>query len=270
MIANFSNNSDNLMRLLEDFYNLTSMKICIWDPFGKELCYFPERFSPFCEALRRDPSLDEKCRECDISAMEKCRKSGKAVIYTCHAGLFEGVAPIVVNGNILGFIAIGQIKGDDSKPPEHILKISDLTNKYSSLPKIPQDKIYSALRIVEACAGYETLKEYLKGSSTGLNILLEEFIDSNLDENIDVSSLTKALKLSRSEIYELCKHYYSTTPADLIKKRRLEKAARLLETTNMKVSDIASSCGIPDYNYFSKVFKKHFKISPREYRNDHK
>lgn len=269
MITNFNNNG-SLDGLLRDFFNLTSMKICVYDHDGNELCYYPERLSPFCQSLRKNKRLDAKCIDCDKRATVKCRKSGEAMIYVCHAGLFEGLAPIVINGETVGFIAIGQIKGDSSVPSEYIGANQELQQKYDELPTIPQDKIYSALRILEACAGYEKLKEYLKDGTGSLEIRLEEFIERNIASELEVASLMNATSLSRSEIYEFCRHRYAMTPAELIKTRRLTKAAELLTSTDAKIADVAAKCGIPDYNYFSKVFKKHFDTSPREYRKNAK
>ena len=47
---------------------------------------------------------------------------------------------------------------------------------------------------------------------------------------------------------------------------RVKVACDLLRNTEDRVSDIATEVGIPDYNYFTKVFKKAMGVTPREYR----
>ncbi len=74
---------------------------------------------------------------------------------------------------------------------------------------------------------------------------------------------------SRKELYNIIKRAYDCTPAEFIKNRRLKYACELLQTTNNSVSKIAIMCGIEDYNYFSKIFKKELGIAPREYRKIH-
>ena len=49
----------------------------------------------------------------------------------------------------------------------------------------------------------------------------------------------------------------------------MKHAASLLEFTDMPISQIAEKVGINDPLYFSKKFKKHFGISPTEYKNTH-
>ena len=48
--------------------------------------------------------------------------------------------------------------------------------------------------------------------------------------------------------------------------RRLAYAAELLKTTDLSVAEIADRCGIGDYNYFSKIFRKVYNVSARDYR----
>ena len=47
---------------------------------------------------------------------------------------------------------------------------------------------------------------------------------------------------------------------------RLERAKRLLEETDFLIQDISRSVGYLDENYFVKVFRKRFRLSPSEYR----
>jgi YesN/AraC family two-component response regulator len=68
------------------------------------------------------------------------------------------------------------------------------------------------------------------------------------------------------EIYEIFKNTFNSTVADYVKKCRLKKAAELLKETSYSVNLIADKIGVPDYNYFSKIFKVAYGISPREFR----
>ena len=49
-------------------------------------------------------------------------------------------------------------------------------------------------------------------------------------------------------------------------KQRIDKARYLIITTDKKISDIANECGFNDMSYFSKTFKRYFKVSPTEYK----
>jgi len=56
------------------------------------------------------------------------------------------------------------------------------------------------------------------------------------------------------------------TATDYVNLRRGRMACRLLGTTQLQVQTIALRCGIPDVNYFSKLFKKYMGRTPKEYR----
>lgn len=68
-------NLQKMQELLQHFYNLTSIKICIYDNAENELCFYPEKFSPFCALLRTDPEMNERCKACDQRAFSECKKN---------------------------------------------------------------------------------------------------------------------------------------------------------------------------------------------------
>lgn len=128
------------------------------------------------------------------------------------------------------------------------------------------DKINSAIHILDACAGYEYLKTFVSDSDERIDVRIATYIEENLASNLSVSALCKKFRMSRSELYLFFREYFSSSVADFIKGRRLQKARQLLEQTRLPVGKIAKQCGIPDYNYFSKQFKKTFDISPSSWR----
>ena len=261
-----------LKQLLQDFYNLTSIKICIYDREGNELCYYPEKYSSFCSLLRSDKFMNESCNKCDSYAFSQCKISRERYTYTCHAGLLECVSPIVYGEEIIGYMVLGQVKAREYSDFSQIEKSlpfnmrKALSVQYATLPAIDMNKINSAVRIMDACAGYEYLKKAVRNNSSKIDLKLKEYIDEHLIEDLSVSKLCSNFHLSHSEIYSIFKEYFSSTPAEFIKTRRLNKSCELLTNTDLPIYKIAERCGIPDYNYYSKLFKRAYNISPALYR----
>jgi YesN/AraC family two-component response regulator len=56
------------------------------------------------------------------------------------------------------------------------------------------------------------------------------------------------------------------TLTEYITRERMQRACRLLSTTNLQIQTVALHCGIMDVQYFSKLFKKHIGKTPKEYR----
>ena len=52
--------------------------------------------------------------------------------------------------------------------------------------------------------------------------------------------------------------------------RRLEKSRELLNDTNLSIKEITASIGYNDQNYFSRLFKNKYGVSPTEYRSEKK
>ena len=265
-------NQDKILQLLKDFYNLVGLKACIYNSSGEELSFYPEKLSPFCKLLREDANMDKRCQECDSRAFEECRKTHKQHLYTCHAGLLECMSPIVYDKKIIGYMVLGQIKlkgNTDFDAICHRLpkeKLDGLRKRYDRLPTIELDKLNSAMRILDACTSYEYMKGLVDLSENKIDVAIEKYVDDNVAEDLSVPKLCSVFHLSHSEIYSIFKRYFKATPAEYIKARRLEKACEYLENTNLPINEICRRCGVPDYNYFSKIFKRAYGISPREYR----
>lgn len=254
-------NSQKMFELLRDFYLLTGIKICIYDKNENEIAYYPEKHTNFCKLIRKNKALEQKCLECDKYAFGQCRKTLKQYTYTCHAGLLECISPIVINDEIIGFVALGQV-------PSKIAPANfnnDIMEEYNKLPKLPFEKISAAINILDACAGYQYLKDIMSHND-GIEYSINEYISKHL--SCDIQDLLTEFSVSRNELYSIFKKYFGTTPHEYIKSKKINKALTLLKTTKLPVNEIAVKCGIPDYNYFSKIFKKEMNISPTEYRKN--
>ena len=72
--------------------------------------------------------------------------------------------------------------------------------------------------------------------------------------------------ISRSAFYKKFKSLSKHSINDLIKVKRLNKAATLLNESYMNISEICYECGFADPSYFTKVFKEHYHITPKDYQ----
>ena len=264
--------TEKFKTLLHDFYFLTGIKICIYDSAENEICYYPERLSAFCAALRRDGEMERRCTECDRNAFSVCKKTHRQHSYTCHMGLFECVSPVLYEDRIVGYIAVGQIRRDEEAGFSVVRaqlseeRAEQLKDSYEKLPLISREKIDAAVHILDACTGYEYLKTLVFSANNRLDARIGDYIERNIEEDLSVAKLCSEFCLSKTELYQLFREFFSDPVAEYIKKRRLEKACGLLQNTELPVHKVAKKCGIPDYNYFSKIFKKQYGMSPLGYR----
>lgn len=93
------------------------------------------------------------------------------------------------------------------------------------------------------------------------------YIDENLDKDISLRDVSDNLEVSYGYISRLFNMPNIGGFSSILRKKRLELAKRLLQTTNMKVYEVAFATGFKNGRYFSEVFKNETGLMPKEYRN---
>ena len=97
---------------------------------------------------------------------------------------------------------------------------------------------------------------------------LHAIIQQNLsDSEFSVEDIGKQIGLSRVQLYRKVKAMTGSSVVDLLRKARLVKAKRLLETRSMSVSEVAYDVGFSAPSYFTKCFKEEYGILPGEVGN---
>lgn len=88
---------------------------------------------------------------------------------------------------------------------------------------------------------------------------------SEYAQGITVKEIAGRLGLDRSYFSTIFSERVGTAPGEYLGNLRLNKAAELMTAYGERPSTAAFSVGYADVCHFSKVFKKHFGVSPREY-----
>ncbi|MGF3056453.1 helix-turn-helix domain-containing protein [Microbacterium sp. YY-01] len=94
-------------------------------------------------------------------------------------------------------------------------------------------------------------------------------IDLHLSNHPSTAELADRLGVSTSTLARRFKEATGTTVAGYVAQRRTERATQLLATTTQSVRDIASFVGYDDANYFVKVFRAEYGMTPTAYRDLH-
>ncbi len=97
---------------------------------------------------------------------------------------------------------------------------------------------------------------------------LHAIIQKNLsDSEFGVEDIGKQIDLSRVQLYRKVKAMTGSSVVDLLRKARLAKAKRLLESRSMSVSEVAYDVGFSAPSYFTKCFKDEYGMLPGEVGN---
>lgn len=95
-----------------------------------------------------------------------------------------------------------------------------------------------------------------------------EYIRNHYFEPIRVQDIADYLGINRSYLYTLFTEQLGTPPQTYLTNYRLSRGAELLSGTAYSIESIALSCGYPDPQLFSRLFKKHYGRTPTAYRKE--
>ena len=95
---------------------------------------------------------------------------------------------------------------------------------------------------------------------------LTEKIGSRPEQHWDFEKEARKLSVSYAHFRRLFEQFFKVPPGAFLLAARLEKAAALLGGTTLQIREIAHECGFEDEFYFSRIFKKYRKLSPKAYR----
>ena len=189
-----------------------------------------------------------------------------------------------------GFSVCHQLKSD--KRTSHI-PIILLTAKATQQDKVaglshgadaylikPFDKEELVIRLKNLSALSKTLQKHLdvkavSGPPHDTRIereaaFLEEvnaIIESQMaNELFDTQHLCRELAMSRTQLHRKLKALTSTSTAQYIRIRKMEKARFLLETTDLPIGEIATDVGFKDFSHFSRSFSQIYGNTPSSFR----
>lgn len=94
-----------------------------------------------------------------------------------------------------------------------------------------------------------------------------QFIRLNAGRPIDVSEILRQIPISRRSLERRFEHVLGRTPAEEIRRVRLERARQLLLETDLPIPDVATASGFGSPEYLSYVFKGATGQSPLKYRS---
>lgn len=94
---------------------------------------------------------------------------------------------------------------------------------------------------------------------------LLSYVNENIsNSDLNVEELAAHLSLSRSQLYRKVKALTGETVNEFIRKIRLERAKQILEQGHANISEASYAVGFTSPSYFSKCFKAHFGVLPKQ------
>ncbi|MBE7002214.1 MAG: AraC family transcriptional regulator [Ruminococcaceae bacterium] len=94
------------------------------------------------------------------------------------------------------------------------------------------------------------------------------FIQENYAEKLTLEQIADAAAVSTRECLRCFRESIHQSPTDYLIEYRIQVAKKLLETTNLSITDIALRCGFNSNSYFTKIFRRSCGKTPNAYRKE--
>ncbi len=270
--------SKKLGSLIESFYNLTNIKVAVYDSELNEILAYPKEDAKLCQIIKKSKS---SCGECDKSTHRLCTKCAlkqTVIVEKCHAGLTEVVAPLSDGVSVIGYIMFGQITNEINrenfvndvlkKCEKYNIPKDDILAASESIRYFTDEKIEDVSKILNALAVYIVYEKLVYSDERSAAYEIVKYIRENLSGNLSVEAICKKFYLSKSEIYKITKSYMPEGVAAFIKEERIKKACDMLIHTDKTVWKIAEETGFSDVDYFLRVFKREKGMPAAKYRKE--
>lgn len=92
------------------------------------------------------------------------------------------------------------------------------------------------------------------------------FVLEHLDHALSVEHLARSIGMSPRTLSRWCREHLDESPAELVRRCRLDEARRLLEETALPLKDIATRTGLGDTSTLWRVFTRQLGVTPAAYR----
>lgn len=92
------------------------------------------------------------------------------------------------------------------------------------------------------------------------------FVLEHVDEALPVDRLAAGIGMSRRTLSRWCREHFDESPAELVRRLRIDEARRLLEETPLPLKAITARTGLGDASTMWRVFTQRLGVTPAEYR----
>lgn len=219
-----------------------------------------------CDKCKEMPGGFSKCFMCRNLAIEKAIKQKTDFEGFCINGIYEYTRPVIIDGEVACIIFIGNIL-KDNKRLERTLKIEpSLKNTLEQNFSAEQCRTVAAIieGYIQMIFASPKIREQTRNP---LIINLKSYIDSNIENDIEIPYLANIFHYNEKYLGRLFKKEIGTSIKDYINSSRIEIAKKLLEKTDCSVIDVSRRVGYNNVTYFNRIFKAKLGVPPTEYRN---
>ena len=292
---------NELQKLLEDIESTFGIRICVHDVSGitftvhrLELPYLWKTHGGEYCTQAKEHITEEACMYQKEIALSLLRRNGvKPYFGMCRMGVCDYVEPVKIHGRLVAVVFASGLLED--KQEEACRKISSYAGRKCPGQKevLLENHCHAATGSTVTCSQLKFFAELISSTiaralreaplrilpeedsypvesvrswKTGMSVLLVNYLEENYKNKLSLKMLSQRFLISEGHVNRLVRREVQMGAMTYIRHLRMEEAARKLTETNLQVREVAELVGYTDINYFCRLFKSAFHVTPSEYR----
>jgi len=134
------------------------------------------------------------------------------------------------------------------------------------VPELLKHKFEELLMLLITGQERSYFMSFLRECLVHENSSIDAIINANMYRSLNVDHLAYLANLSLSQFKRQFKRKYNDSPANWLRKKRLERSSKLLLTTDKNINEICYDSGFNNASHFCKLFQQKYQISPLKFR----
>lgn len=226
----------DMLQQFQDSFALSTGVSCLTEDIQGNALTCPSYFSDCClQLMRKTKKGLDRCLNCDMRGAEDAARTGKPVIYQCHAGLIDFAAPIMVEGRYIGAIYGGQVLTEpprEDKFYQTAIEIGVDPHQYvaaiKKLPVLPESTINAAANTLHLMA--QTYSNMIKQKNE-LRVCSSALVRTNSRLNHILETMSDIVLITDRaqnivQVNKMAEQVIGKTASELVDKPLLEIVGR--------------------------------------------
>ena len=233
---------------------------------------------PFCDTAKLTARGYHLCMSCKMMANRKAVKEKQVFSGYCPYGLFEVGCPVEVYGEILAIVYVGNLVVSMTESKKRI----NAACRVTGAPKDVLNRQLLQAQSTQCPDDYRKMAQFIASYVKRLYVsstekfqrapihwaveAAAEYINRNFEKNITLKEVAKLYFINEKYLGHIFQKQIGVSFSTYLNNTRLERAKKLLASTNDSVITVSVACGYQNVTYFNRIFKKHIGKTPMCYR----
>ena len=230
----------------------------------------------FCQYIAKETR--DACVRCDHRHASQALAT-EANVYTCHAGVCDGIISLRSAGSPSLYLMFGKFKDAERKISSHVmaeniaandpLHRDEIMKAYNELPELSAQDVEDIKTMIPVLSAYLSTERLCDDANDTRADKIVRYMQTNADSELSVQQVCIKFGVSRRELYKIFHERLRITPHAFLQRERVYRAETLLRE-DIPLRQVARDAGFGNYSTFVRAFTNVTGSTPSHYRKSKK